>query len=173
MAISLYDASVGTYLQVLDATNNVLDKGAAHAAEHGIDLADIVEMRLRDDMNPFRFQVVSVWHHSLGAIRGVREGVFSPPPSLGDLDYAALQGLVVEAAEALRAEKPEAINALAGKAMKFKMGDFEIPFTAENFILTFSLPNFYFHATTVYDMLRMQGVPLGKMDYLGAMRVGE
>jgi len=171
MAISLYDATVGTYLQVLDATNNVLTKGAAHAEDGGLELADIVSMRLREDMNPFSFQVVSVWHHSLGAIRGVREGVFSPPPSLGKLDYAALQGLVVEAAEELRKETPDSINALADNDMKFKMGDFEIPFTVENFILTFSLPNFYFHATTVYDMLRMQGVPLGKMDFLGAMRI--
>ncbi len=46
----------------------------------------------------------------------------------------------------------------------------EIPFTAENFVLSFSLPNFYFHATTAYDILRMKGVPLGKLDYLGQMR---
>ena len=171
MAISLYDASVATYLQLLDSTRNVLTKGAAYAADNNIDLNQIVESRLRDDMNPFRFQVVSVWHHSLGAIKGVRDGVFAPPPSLGDLDYPALMGLVDEAASELRKETPESINALADQDMKFKMGDFEMPFTVENFILTFSLPNFYFHATTVYDMLRMQGVPLGKMDYLGAIRV--
>ena len=61
---------------------------------------------------------------------------------------------------------------LAGKPMKFEMTNVEIPFTAENFILSFSLPNFYFHATTIYGMLRMAGVPLGKMDFLGNMRMG-
>ncbi len=66
----------------------------------------------------------------------------------------------------------EDINGLSGKPMKFKMGDFEIPFVAENFVMSFSLPNFYFHATTTYDMLRMAGVPLGKRDYMGEMRVG-
>lgn len=55
--------------------------------------------------------------------------------------------------------------------MKFKAGSFELPFIAENFVLSFSLPNFYFHATTAYDILRMSGVPLGKMDFLGPMRV--
>lgn len=170
MAISLYDISVASYLQVLDATAGVLEKGAAFAAEKGMDLDAIVDTRLHDDMNPFHFQVVSVWHHSLGAMRGAKEGVFSPPPSL-ELDYAGLQGLVTEASGELRALSEKKVNALAGKAMKFKMGDFEIPFTVEGFILSFSLPNFYFHATTTYDILRMKGVPLGKMDFLGALRV--
>lgn len=170
MAISLYDISVASYLQILDAMSGVLDKGAAFAAEQGIDLDGIVNTRLHDDMNPFHFQVVSVWHHSLGAMRGAEDGVFSPPPSL-ELDYAGLQGLVKEASTELRGLSENKVNALAGKAMKFKMGDFEIPFTVEGFILSFSLPNFYFHATTTYDILRMQGVPLGKMDFLGALRV--
>ena len=62
------------------------------------------------------------------------------------------------------------INALSGKAMLFKMGDFELPFTAEDFVQSFSLPNFYFHVTTAYDILRMKGAPLGKLDFLGKIR---
>lgn len=170
MAISLYDTSVASYLQILDATVGVLEKGAAFAEEKGLDLDAIVDTRLHDDMNPFHFQVVSIWHHSLGAMRGALEGVFSPPPSL-ELDYAGLQGLVKEASTELRALPENKVNALAGKAMKFKMGEFEIPFTVEGFILSFSLPNFYFHATTAYDILRMKDVPLGKMDFLGNLRV--
>ena len=170
MAISLYDTSVATYLQILGSTANILEKGAVYAAENGIGLPGIVASRLRDDMNPFHFQVVSVWHHSLGAIRGAREGIFTPPPSL-DLDYAGLQGLVAEASKELGALTEQEVNDMAGNAMKFKAGDFEVPFTVEDFILSFSLPNFYFHATTTYDMLRMQGVPLGKMDFLGALRI--
>jgi hypothetical protein len=122
-------------------------------------------------MLPFRFQVISVVHHSLGAINGIKEGVFSPPPSL-DSDYVALQDMVKDAFKQLQSMPIDDIEALAGKAMKFKMGDFEIPFTAENFILSFSLPNLYFHATTAYDILRMAGVPLGKRDFLGDMRMG-
>ena len=70
-------------------------------------------------------------------------------------------------------ESREGIDALADGPMLFKMGSTEIPFTTGNFILSFSLPNFYFHATTTYDVLRMHGVPLGKVDYLGALRVGD
>ena len=56
--------------------------------------------------------------------------------------------------------------------MTFELGKNKIPFVSQNFLLSFSLPNFYFHATTTYDILRMLGVPLGKMDFLGRMKVG-
>jgi len=172
MAISFYDLSVTAYLQILRSVSGILAKGAAHARDSDLDLAAIVEAQLHPDMLPFRFQVVSVWHHSLGAIKGIREGTFSPPPSLPDLDYAALQGLVTEAVEGLEQLTRQEVEALEGGSMKFVMKDVEIPFTAENFILSFSLPNFYFHATTTYDMLRIAGVPLGKMDFLGNLRMG-
>ena len=55
--------------------------------------------------------------------------------------------------------------------MVFQLRDRQIPFTAENFVLSFSLPNFYFHATTAYDILRTKGVPLGKRDFLGHLRL--
>ena len=77
-----------------------------------------------------------------------------------------------DAIAGLEALDAEQVNAMSGKEVFFRMGDFEIPFTAENFVLSFSLPNLYFHATTAYDMARMSGVQIGKMDYLGQMRVG-
>ena len=64
------------------------------------------------------------------------------------------------------------MNALADGKLLFKIGGNELPFTNVNFALSFSLPNFYFHATTAYDILRSKGVPLGKMDFLGAHEDG-
>ena len=171
MALSLYDTSVANYLQVLGSVSTVLDKGKAHAADSGIDLAELVETRLIDDMLPLRFQMISTAHHSLGAINGLKAGVFDPPPKFPDLDYDGLHGLIIDAKETLGKMSADEINALEGNDMRFEMGDFKIPFSAEGFILSFSLPNFYFHATTTYDILRMKGVPIGKMDYLGEMRV--
>jgi len=172
MAISLYDISVANYLQTLDAVTGFLAKGEQFARDNNeLDLAKIVDTRLRPDMLPFRFQLISVYHHSLGAINGIKDGLFGPPPAMPDLDYAGLQKLVGDAAIELRAMAREDVDGLEGRAIKFKAGKFEIPFTAEHFILSFSLPNFYFHATTAYDMLRIAGVPLGKMDFLGNMRV--
>ena len=81
-----------------------------------------------------------------------------------------VQALVAEAIAGLEAVSREDIDALSGKPMKFEMKNVEIPFTTENFILSFSLPNFYFHATTAYDILRNQGLPLGKRDFLGKTR---
>ena len=63
------------------------------------------------------------------------------------------------------------MNALSGKDVTFQIRDFKMPFTSEGFLMSFSLPNFHFHATTAYDILRTKGVPLGKRDYLGALRM--
>ena len=63
------------------------------------------------------------------------------------------------------------INALEGGSMVFEMGDRKIPFTTEDFLMSFSLPNFYFHAATTYDILRMKGAPLGKRDFMGRLRI--
>ena len=79
MAISFYDLSVACYLQALTGVEGFLAKGLAHFEANNIDPAEIVATRLHPDMFPFAFQIWSVAHHSLGAIRGIEEGVFSPP----------------------------------------------------------------------------------------------
>ncbi len=171
MSSSLYDQSVASYLQTLGGVATVLTKGVQFAAENGIDLEDIVRYKLQEDMAPFSFQVISVWHHSLGAIEGLKKGEFRPPPKMSDMSYQDLQGLVQEATVRLQGESREDIDALADVPLIFKVGESEIPFVAREFIQSFSLPNFYFHATTTYVVLREHGVPLGKMDYLGQLRV--
>ena len=172
MSLSFYDASVGSYVQVLDALAGVLAKGAAHASETGLDPQEIVTRRLRDDMMPFHFQVVSSAHHSWGAVQGMQSGKFQPPSFELDRDYAGLQALVDEARKGLSSLDRSEVDALAEKSLVFHLGKNELPFTNRNFLLSFSLPNFYFHATTTYDMLRMLGVDIGKRDFLGAMKVG-
>ena len=169
---NLYDLSVGTYGRVLEATIAVMEKGATYFEEQGLDLADVIETRLAPDMFPFPFQVNSVRHHSLGAVKGILAGEFSPPPELAELDYQGLINVLKETLAELKTTDAGTIAAAEGKAMYFRMGDFELPFTSENFVLSFSLPNLYFHATTIYGMLRSKGVPLGKMDFMGNMAVG-
>src|SRR5690349_9804360 len=111
MGVSLYDLSVGSYLQTLSGVSGFLDKGAAHFRDNNIDPAEVVDTRLYPDMLPFRFQIVSVCHHSAGAIDGVKAGVFAPPSETRPLDYAGLQQLVQEARDKLQAVKPEEVNA--------------------------------------------------------------
>ena len=171
MAISLYNLCVPNYLQVLNSVSSILDKGKAHAQASGLDLGELTETRLTEDMLPLRFQIISTAHHSMGALNGIKAGVFNPPSMHPELDYDGLHGLIKEAIGGIQSLKPEEIDALEGGDMRFEMGDFKIPFTAEDFILSFSFPNFYFHATTTYDILRWKGAELGKMDFLGTMRV--
>lgn len=171
MAISLYDVSVASYLQTLGGVAGFLDRGLDHCRESDIDPNDVVEARLFPDMLPFRFQIWSVAHHSVGAIEGVRKGVFTPPPELPLLDYAGLQKVVADARAALVQVTAADIDALAGRDVTFQFRDFKMPFTAEGFLLSFSLPNFYFHAATAYDILRSKGAPLGKRDFMGPLRL--
>jgi hypothetical protein len=123
-------------------------------------------------MMPFHFQIVSVCHHSWGALQGMRDGRFAPPSFDLDKSYQELQALVGEAQEGVASTSESQAADLADKSMVFAIGKREMPFTNQNFLLSFSLPNFYFHATTSYDILRMLGVPLGKMDFMGQLKVG-
>lgn len=171
MSVSFYDLSVASYLQTVDAVAGCLAKGLEHCQGCGSDPAKMVEARLADDMLPLRFQIVSVAHHSLGAIEGMKQGVFTPPSRTETLDYAGLQKLLADTAEGLRRLSRDEVDALSGRDVVFQIGDRKVPFTTDNFLLSFSLPNFYFHATTAYDLLRTNGVPLGKRDFLGRLRI--
>ena len=171
MAITLHDISVKTYLQILNASSSFLTKGKEYCEAEGINLNEVVETTLREDMLPFRFQVFCIGHHSLGAIEGCKSGSFSPPPTSDGMGYDALTTVVSNAAETLDRMGPDEINALEGGDMVFAIGDNKIPFKNEDFIQSFSLPNFYFHTATAYDILRKLGVPLGKRDFLGQMRI--
>jgi hypothetical protein len=171
MAFSLYDATVANYLQILGAVGGFLEKSLVHFREKDIDPAEIVQSRLAPDMLPLRFQIVSVAHHSRGAMEAVKTGVFSPPSAKPDLDYAALQALVTQARDELSVLRPEDVDALLGHDVTFKVGERTLPFTAEGFLMSFSLPNFLFHAATAYDILRHKGAPLGKRDFLGRLNL--
>ena len=171
MAISLYDASVACFLQTLGGVDGFLSRGLAHCNERNIAPHEIVETRLFSDMLPFRYQILAVASHSIGAMRGVKQGLFSPATEMPPLDYAGLQKVITDATEALQQLAPADVNALEGKDVLFQVRDIKLPFKAEGFLLSFSLPNFHFHATTAYDILRMKGVQIGKRDYMGKMRV--
>ncbi len=167
MSVSLYDASVARFLQSLGAVSGYLDKGRSHCEENNIDLNEIVETRLYPDMLPFRFQIIQVVSHSMGAINGAQAGEYLPKPAAEDLDYQALQDLVAEAQSGLQQVTVEVVNGLEGKEIRTPWW----PFTAEGFLMSFSLPSFYFHVTTAYDILRTKGVPVGKLDFLGQLNI--
>jgi hypothetical protein len=171
MQLSLYDVTVRGFIQTVTAVQKFLLRTVTYRPEGGPTLEEIVETRLFPDMQPFRFQITQVVRHSVGAIEGVKSGLFEPGGYDETLDYSGLQSMVADALERLKAYTPDEINALYGREMIFQLPQAKLPFFAQDFLLSFSIPNFHFHATTAYDILRMKGVPLGKRDYLGQLRV--
>jgi len=171
MAISFYDASVPTYLQIIGGLVGVLEKGAVHCKEKGINPETVVETRLAPDMLPFSFQIHSVVHHSLGALEGIKGGVFRPPGEKPPMSYAQLQGVVAETKAAIEKLTAAEVNALENKDVVFEFRSMKMPFTATGFLFSFSFPNFFFHASTAYDILRSKGAPLGKRDFMGTPRM--
>ena len=167
----LYEATVGCYLQMIGGLSGVLEKGAAYCRDKGVDPNTFADARLCADMAPLRFQIVSVTHHSRGAIEGVKSGEFRPTPSMPGLDYAGLQALLSDTEAALKTYSPAEFESLAGRDVTFKAGEMTLPFTGQDFLLSFSLPNFFFHVTTAYDILRANGVAIGKRDYIGQLKI--
>jgi hypothetical protein len=170
MTFSLYAATIPSYLQILNAVAGLLSKAEAFCLDTGGAPDDIVQARFAEDMQPFAYQVKSTAVHSLGAINGLRKGVFSPDTTPPPGDFAALKERIAATLAALEAIDAAEIDAFLGRDMRFAFGDRHIDYTAENFLLSFSQPNFYFHATTTYDILRWKGVPLGKRDFMGRTR---
>ncbi|HEY0269363.1 MAG TPA: DUF1993 domain-containing protein [Sphingomonas sp.] len=170
MTFSLHAATVPGYRQMLGSLAGLLDKAESWCGERGIAPANIIGARLAADMHPFSYQVKSAVVHSVGAIAGARQGSFSPDTSPPPETFAALKARVAAALATLAAIEPGTVDGLIGKDVRFSIGERGIDFTAEDFLLSFSQPNFYFHVTTAYAILRANGLPIGKRDYLGAWR---
>lgn len=171
MTISLYDAVIPSQLQIIAAVRVLVDKAKAHCEDSGTAAEDIIGARLIEDMQPFSYQVKCCREHSLGAIEAVREGVFTPslaaPPDSWDGLYEKLD----EAKAGLEAVSVEEMDGFVGKPMEFRFKQTVMPFLAEHFLFSFAQPNFYFHATTAYDLLRERGFQIGKMDFVGMPRM--
>ncbi|WP_336974374.1 DUF1993 domain-containing protein [Sphingobium aromaticiconvertens] len=167
MSLTLYAAVVPPFQKMLGNVRALLDKAEAHCAAQGIANENMLQAHLAPDMLPFAYQVKSTVVHSLGALEGVRKGLFSPDMTPPGETFAALAEKVDDARDVLAGLDPEEINSFEGHPMRFEIKAYHADFLAEGFLLTFSIPNFYFHVATAYDILRMKGVAIGKVDYLG------
>lgn len=171
MALSLYDAVIPPFQQILASVAGLLDKAEAWCAEQGIAPEDIIQARLAPDMLPFAYQVKSTAVHSLGAIEGIRRGTFSPDMTPPPETFPDLAKRIADTRAGLSALDPEEVNGFEGRPMRFSVRGHYAEYTGESFLLTFSLPNFYFHATTAYDILRWKGLEIGKVDFLGRLQL--
>jgi hypothetical protein len=170
MAFSLYAATIPSYRQILGAVAALLVKADSFCTEKGVAPQDIIHARLADDMQPFAYQIKSTAVHSLGAIEGVRKGVFSPDMTVPPDTFAGLTARINDTITALERIDASEIESFIGRDVRFVFGERHVDYAAENFLLSFSQPNFYFHATTTYDILRWKGLQIGKRDFIGQTR---
>ncbi|MDI3380223.1 DUF1993 family protein [Xenophilus aerolatus] len=166
MAISLYDASVSVFIRGLDQLTHVLGKGLAHAQAQGLDPATLVQARLAPDMLTLAGQVQRASDASkLAAAR--LGGMTAPSFPDTETTYDELLARVAKTRDFLAGVDRAAIDGQESREVRLKVGDGEMVFDAQRYLLQFAIPNFFFHVTTAYDVLRHVGVPVGKRDYLG------
>lgn len=165
MSFSLYDISVPAFIRGLDTLSHLLDKGAAYADEQGIDPAQLIGGRLAPDMHTLIGQVQSA---SDAAKFGAARLAGIAPPSFADEETTLdeLRARIAKTLEFLRSVSPDSMDGQEEREIVIRPGGRELKFVARDYIRGFVLPNFYFHLTTAYGILRHQGVPLGKLDYL-------
>jgi hypothetical protein len=168
MTISMYQASVPVLLRQLANLSAILAKGEAHAAASHIDPAAMLAARLAPDMFPLIRQVQSA---SDGAKGGAARLAGIEPPSFPDdeVTFADLQARIARTVAFLETITPAQVDGGEDRAITLQAGPREFHFTGQNFLLQFVLPNVFFHCTTAYALLRHQGVPIGKIDYLGGV----
>jgi hypothetical protein len=171
MALTLHSATIPSYLQILGSLSRLVGKAEAYCTEQGLAPAELIQARLIPDMLPFAYQVKSATVHSAGAIESLRQGLFAPDTGPSPDSFAGLKDRVETAIAFLKTVEPAELESYIGRDMRFEFGERRMDFTAEEFLLSFSQPNFYFHATTAYDILRAKGMPIGKRDYTGRVRV--
>ncbi len=171
MTITLYSVTVPAYLQVLPMMLGMIDKAEAHCDANGLAPADLIQTQLAPDMWAFGTQIIALATHSGIALESAIAGELAPQFPAPPADFAGLRQIIETAIAQVKAVTPEQINALPGKDFVLRFGPRRMDFVAEDFLLSFALPNFYFHASTAYAILRMKGVPLGKADFLGGIRL--
>ena len=169
MPISLHAAFVPSCRQIIGGCLQVLKKA------EGAGFTDLTGLQLAPDMAPLAFQVGQVAHHSAGAIEGVRAGQFSPGGGIApdEISYASFRSVLETADAALAAVTEAEMEGFIGGTTMFVFRDTNLPFRSEDFLLSFSQPNFYFHASMLYAILRNKGLPLGKMDFMGRPRIAK
>ena len=166
MTISMYQASVPVFIRMLNNLAAILEKAAAHCAARKIDPAVLLNYRLYPDMFAFARQVqVACDHARNGAAR--LAGMEAPRLENSEQTFAELVARVRDTIAYLETFAPAQIDASEAREVVVRRGETVNTYPGLDYLLNRTLPNFYFHVTTAYDILRHNGVELGKRDYLG------
>lgn len=166
MTISMYQASVPLFERMLGNLIVVLEKGAAHAAAKNIDPAVFVNARLAPDMFALAKQVQIATDMAKGCAARLA-GVEPPKYDDNEASFADLVARINKTIAFVKTFTPAQIDGSEDKQIVLQMRTGPLEFRGLPYLLHFVYPNFYFHVTTAYDILRHNGVEVGKMDFLG------
>jgi len=168
MTISMYQASVPAFQRTLGALDAILDKAAAYAAERKIDPAALTGARLSPDMFPLTRQVQFSSDHAKGASARLA-GLLVPSFADTETTFPELKARIAKTLDFIATVRPEQIDGSEGRDISLKAGPRELSFKGQDYLVFFALPNFYFHVTAAYAILRHNGVPIGKLDFLAGV----
>jgi uncharacterized protein len=166
MAFTPYDASVPAFRQILKSLSRLLDKAEAHAAEKGVEVSTLLGARLAPDMFDFIRQIQIATDHAKGAVARL-SGMEIPKFEDNEKTVADLKARIQKTLDFMASVTPEQFAGAEDKEIKLVFPWASYDFTGRTYLMNYAIPNFYFHATTAYDILRAQGVAIGKMDFLG------
>ncbi|WP_010490277.1 DUF1993 domain-containing protein [Pseudomonas sp. S9] len=168
MSLSMYQASVPVFIRMLNNLEAILDKASAHAEAEGFDSTVLVNARLAPDMYPLARQVQIATDAVKGCVARLA-GVDVPSYADDEASIAELKARIAKTLAFIQTVKPEQIDGSEDKTINIKLPSRELSFNGQMFLLHFALPNFYFHISCSYAILRHNGVKIGKMDFLGAV----
>ncbi|HTJ64282.1 MAG TPA: DUF1993 domain-containing protein [Alphaproteobacteria bacterium] len=167
MSLSMYQASVPLFTRQLEAMANILGKAEAHAEARKYDQKALIQARLFPDMLPLSAQIQIASDAAKGAAARLA-GIDVPSWEDKEATLEQLKERCTKTVAYLAGFKPEQIDGSEEREVILKIGGNPYPFKGQQYLLSFAIPNFYFHVTTAYALLRHNGVEIGKRDFLNA-----
>jgi len=162
---SLYDVSIPVFVRGLENLDRILEKGAAWCAEQGVPESTLTGAQLAEDMRPLTAQIQFASDTAKGVV--ARIAGTQAPMADDEQSIADLRARIAKTIAVLKAARRADFDGKEDATVELKTPNRTLYFTGTSYVLGFAIPNFYFHVTTAYALLRKQGVPIGKMDYLG------
>ena len=168
MSLSMYQASIPAFVQMLNNFSAILDKAKAHATSCKIDPEVLLNYRLAPDMFPFVRQLQIAADLAKGAAARLA-GVEVPKHDDTEKTFADLKARLTKTLTFVQSFKPSDINGSEDRDIRLTLGEHTMSFKGQPYLVHFVMPNFYFHCATAYDILRHCGVELGKRDFIGSI----
>lgn len=167
MTLSMHQASIPIFIQLLSGLTNILDKAEAHCAVNNLDESVLLQGRIFPDMFHMALQAKTALFHSGGAAARLANIEVRDYFGADESSFAILKEQTADALELIHGIRPEQIDGSENRQIEVKLISYTLNFPGQVFLLHFTIPQLFFHAATAYDILRGAGVELGKPDFMG------